>query len=276
MSTQPSRPLQRLRTHYFSRAKASGTPFTALTSYDSLTASIFDDAEIDLLLVGDSAANVVFGHSSTLPITTEELISLSAAVVRSTRRAFVVADLPFGSYETSPAQAVDTAVRFMKEAGVQAVKIEGGVEIAPTIKALVDAGIPVCAHIGFTPQAEHALGGYRVQGRGEAAAQLAADAHAVADAGAFAVVMEMVPSQLAAQITRDCPIPTIGIGAGNETDGQILVWTDAFGLGTGKPPRFVRQYANLADELHAGARAYREDVAARAFPNEAESFSDEK
>ncbi|WKS27637.1 3-methyl-2-oxobutanoate hydroxymethyltransferase [Corynebacterium propinquum] len=276
MSTQPSRPLQRLRTHYFSRAKASGTPFTALTSYDSLTASIFDDAEIDLLLVGDSAANVVFGHSSTLPITTEELISLSAAVVRSTRRAFVVADLPFGSYETSPAQAVDTAVRFMKEAGVQAVKIEGGVEIAPTIKALVDAGIPVCAHIGFTPQAEHALGGYRVQGRGEAAAQLAADAHAVADAGAFAVVMEMVPSQLAAQITRDCPIPTIGIGAGNETDGQILVWTDAFGLGTGKPPRFVRQYANLADELRASARAYREDVAARAFPNEAESFSDEK
>ena len=263
MSTQPSLPAKRLRTHYFSRAKANGTPFTALTSYDSLTASIFDDAEIDLLLVGDSAANVVFGHSSTLPITTEELISLSAAVVR------------FGSYETSPAQAVDTAVRFMKEAGVQAVKIEGGVEIAPTIKALVDAGIPVCAHIGFTPQAEHALGGYRVQGRGEAAAQLHADAQAVAEAGAFAVVMEMVPSQLAAQITRDCPIPTIGIGAGNECDGQILVWTDAFGLGTGTPPRFVRQYANLADELRKGARAYREDVAARTFPNDAESFSDE-
>ena len=275
MSTQPSLPTKRLRTHYFSRAKANGTPFTALTSYDSLTASIFDDAEIDLLLVGDSAANVVFGHSSTLPITTEELISLSAAVVRSTRRSFVVADLPFGSYETSPAQAVDTAVRFMKEAGVQAVKIEGGVEIAPTIKALVDAGIPVCAHIGFTPQAEHALGGYRVQGRGEAAAQLHADAQAVAEAGAFAVVMEMVPSQLATQITRDCPIPTIGIGAGNECDGQILVWTDAFGLGAGTPPRFVRQYANLADELRKGARAYREDVAARTFPNDAESFSDE-
>lgn len=275
MSTQPSQPAKRLRTHYFSRAKAASEPFTALTSYDSLTARIFDEEGIDLLLVGDSAANVVFGHTSTLPITTDQLISLSAAVVRSTKRAFVVADLPFGSYETSPAQAVDTAVRFMKEAGVQAVKIEGGVEIAPTIKALVDAGIPVCAHIGFTPQAEHALGGYRVQGRGEAAAKLAADAKAVADAGAFAVVMEMVPAQLAGEITRDCPIPTIGIGAGNDCDGQILVWTDAFGLGTGKAPRFVRQYAQLADELRRGARAYRADVADRSFPNSSESFSDD-
>ncbi len=239
-----------------------------------MTAAVFDEAGIDLLLVGDSLANVVLGRETTLSLTMEEMIPLTRAVVEATSRSFVVVDLPFGSYEESPAQALRSAVRMLKETGAQAVKIEGGKEIAPTISALVAAGIPVCAHIGFTPQSVHALGGFVVQGRGEAAGPLLADAQAVATAGAFAVVLEMVPAELAAQVTKEVSIPTIGIGAGNACDGQILVWTDAFGMGAGKTPRFVRQYADLRTVLSDAARAYATDVAERKFPNEAESFSD--
>ena len=267
--------MKRLRTRYFAQAKAEGRKFTALTSYDTMTAQIFDEAGIDFLLVGDSAANVVLGHTTTLPITLDEMITFASAVVRSTQRTFVVVDLPFGTYEESPSQALAAAVRVMKETGAQAVKLEGGVEMAPTIKRVVDAGIPVCGHIGFTPQSEHALGGYVVQGRGDAAQQLLDDATAVATAGAFAVVLEMVPSEIATRVTNEVPIPTIGIGAGNGTDGQVLVWQDAFGFRAGgKTPRFVRQYADLGAQLLEGARRYREDVEKGDFPAAAESFKD--
>lgn len=262
----------RMRTRHFAQAKAEGRKISCLTSYDALTAAIFDEAGIDLLLVGDSAANVVLGQASTLSITTEEMLSMSRAVAGAVERAFVVADLPFGTYEEGPAQALATAVRFMKETGVHGVKLEGGVEVADTIRTLVDAGIPVVGHIGFTPQSEHTLGGYVVQGRGDAAEKLRADARAVAEAGAFAVVLEMVPADVAAQVTAELDIVTIGIGAGNATDGQVLVWTDAFGLGRGKTPRFVRRYADLGSVLLDAARAYKADVEDASFPDESESF----
>ncbi|WP_290218698.1 3-methyl-2-oxobutanoate hydroxymethyltransferase [Corynebacterium atrinae] len=262
----------RMRTRHFAQAKAEGRKISCLTSYDALTATIFDEAGIDLLLVGDSAANVVLGQPSTLSITTDELITMSRAVAGATQRAFVVADLPFGSYEAGPAQALATAVRFMKETGVHGVKLEGGVEVAPTIRTLVDAGIPVVGHIGYTPQSEHALGGHVVQGRGDSAQRVLADARAVQEAGAFAVVLEMVPAAVAAEVTSQLDIVTIGIGAGPDCDGQILVWTDAFGLGRGKTPKFVRSYADLGGLLLDAARAYRTDVESSSFPSEAESF----
>ena len=267
---------RRVRTRHLAQANAQGTKITALTSYDALTAAIFDEAGIDLLLVGDSAANVVLGQDSTLGITLEEMITMARAVAGAAKRAFVVCDLPFGSYEESDAQAVASSVRLMKETGVAAVKIEGGVEMAPTIRRIVDAGIPVVAHIGYTPQSEHALGGHVVQGRGDAAERLLADAAAVAEAGACAVVLEMVPAELAARVTAEVAIPTIGIGAGAGCDGQILVWTDAFGLGRGRAPRFVRRFAQLGEDLLAAARTYADEVEAGTFPAAAESFEDSK
>ncbi|APT89337.1 3-methyl-2-oxobutanoate hydroxymethyltransferase [Corynebacterium frankenforstense DSM 45800] len=267
---------RRVRTRHLAQAKAQGTKITALTSYDALTAAIFDEAGIDLLLVGDSAANVVLGQDSTLGITLDEMITMARAVAGAAKRAFVVCDLPFGSYEESDAQAVASSVRLMKEAGVAAVKIEGGVEMAPTIRRIVDAGIPVVAHIGYTPQSEHALGGHVVQGRGDAAERLLADAAAVAEAGACAVVLEMVPAELAARVTAEVAVPTIGIGAGAGCDGQILVWTDAFGLGRGRAPRFVRRFAQLGEDLLAAARTYADEVEAGTFPAAAESFGDSK
>lgn len=267
---------RRVRTRHLAQAKAQGTKITALTSYDALTAAIFDEAGIDLLLVGDSAANVVLGQDSTLGITLEEMITMARAVAGAAKRAFVVCDLPFGSYEESDAQAVASSVRLMKETGVAAVKIEGGVEMAPTIRRIVDAGIPVVAHIGYTPQSEHALGGHVVQGRGDAAERLLADAAAVTEAGACAVVLEMVPAELAVRVTAEVAIPTIGIGAGAGCDGQILVWTDAFGLGRGRAPRFVRRFAQLGEDLLAAARTYADEVEAGTFPAAAESFEDSK
>lgn len=264
----------RVRTRHFAQAKAEGLKISALTSYDALTAAIFDEAGIDLLLVGDSAANVVLGRETTLSVTIEEMITMARSVAEATRRAFVVVDLPFGSYETSAAQAVDTAVRFMKESGVAGVKLEGGVEVAPSIRRIVDAGIPVCAHIGFTPQSEHSLGGPVIQGRGAAAEKLLADALAVQEAGAFAVVIEMTPAAIAAQVTAELNIPVIGIGAGAGTDGQILVWQDAFGLNRGHKARFVREYATLGEQLVAAARQYHEDVIGGQFPSAAESYED--
>lgn len=240
-----------------------------------MTAAVFDEAGIDVLLVGDSAATTVLGETSTLPVTVDELIPMARSVARGVSRALVVADLPFGSYERGPEQALDTAVRFMKEAGVQAVKLEGGVRSHATIKRIVEAGIPVMAHIGYTPQSEHGLGGHVVQGRGDSAERVRADARAVQDAGAFSVVLEMVPAVLAAEITRELEIPTIGIGAGAECDGQILVWTDAMGLGTGRVPRFVRKYADLRSTLLDAASTYRDEVKSGAFPSAAESFEDQ-
>lgn len=265
---------RRIRIGDLQRAKDAGERWAMLTSYDQYTASIFDAAGIEVLLVGDSAANNVYGYETTVPITAEELIPLARAVVRSTRRAFVVADLPFGSYESGPEQALTTAVRFMKETGCQAVKLEGGVRAAAQIQAITTAGIPVMAHIGFTPQSEHALGGYRVQGRGSGAAALLEDARAVAAAGAFAVVLEMVPGDLARRITAELAIPTVGIGAGPDCDAQVLVWQDMAGLRTGPLPRFVKQYADLAGELRRAAESYADDVRERRFPAAEHTFGD--
>jgi 3-methyl-2-oxobutanoate hydroxymethyltransferase len=264
--------VKRIRTHHLREMKERGEKITMLTAYDMYTAQVFDEAGIDLLLVGDSASNNVLGNETSLPVTVDELLPLTRAVARSAKRAMVVGDLPFGSYQASPEQAYLTAVRFMKEAGAHCVKLEGGAEMAPVITKLVQGGIPVMAHIGFTPQSEHTLGGYRVQGRGDASAKVIADAHAIEDAGAFAVVMEMVPADVAGQISKELVIPTIGIGAGVDCDGQVLVWQDAFGLRTGRMAKFVKQYADVHGVLLEGAKAYAADVKGGMFPAPEHSF----
>ena len=273
MSETSPPPVRRIRTTDFFTAKRQHERWAMLTSYDQYTAELFDEAGVWALLVGDSAANNVYAYETTLPITVAELLPLVRAVVRSTKRAFVIADLPFGSYEDGPSQALETAIRFMKEGGCHAVKFEGGVRVADQIRKVVDAGIPVMGHIGFTPQSEHRLGGYRVQGRGDDSARLLADAHAVAEAGAFAVVLEMVPGDLAAQVTAELDIPTVGIGAGADCDAQVLVWQDMAGLRRGRLQRFVKQYANLAKIIGDAAAAYVEDVRSGTFPSEQHTFA---
>jgi 3-methyl-2-oxobutanoate hydroxymethyltransferase len=265
-------PVKRVRTQHLREMKERGERFAMLTAYDMYTAATFDEAGVEVLLVGDSASNNVLGNETSLPITVDELLPLTRAVARSTHRALVVGDLPFGSYQRSPEQAYDTAVRFRKEAGAHAVKLEGGHEMAPQIELLSRGGIPVMAHIGFTPQSEHALGGYRVQGRGDTAQRILDDAKEVEAAGAFAVVMEMVPGDVAARVTKELTIPTIGIGAGNQCDGQVLVWQDAFGLRTGRMAKFVKQYADVHGVLLDAARAYAEDVKAGTFPGPEHTF----
>ena len=262
----------RVRVHHLQQAKERGEKWAMLTAYDTTSAAVFEEAGIPVLLVGDSSGNVVLGHSSTVPVTVEDILLMTRAVSRSTERALVVADLPFGSYESGPQQAFDTAVRMMKDGGAHAVKLEGGVRVAPQIRLLHDAGIPVMAHIGFTPQSVNALGGYRVQGRGAGAEQLTADAHAVQEAGAFAVVLEMVPAELAAQVTKDLSIPTIGIGAGVDCDAQVLVWPDMAGFTGGRVPRFVKRYADLRGELLRAAREYADEVRSGVFPGPEHSF----
>ncbi|WP_456599196.1 3-methyl-2-oxobutanoate hydroxymethyltransferase [Blastococcus sp. SYSU DS0616] len=262
----------RVRIHHLQQAKARGEKWAMLTAYDTYSAAIFEEAGIPVMLVGDSSGNVVLGHTSTVPVTVEDILLMTKAVTRSTKRALIVADLPFGSYESGPQQAFDTAVRMMKEGGAQAVKLEGGVRVAPQIRLLTEAGIPVMAHVGFTPQSEHALGGYRVQGRGAGAEQLLADAHAVQEAGAFAVVLEMVPAAVAAQVTKELAIPTIGIGAGVECDAQVLVWPDMAGLNGGRVPKFVKKYADLRGELLRAAQEFADDVRGGAFPGPEHSF----
>ncbi|HJQ89204.1 MAG TPA: 3-methyl-2-oxobutanoate hydroxymethyltransferase [Propionibacteriaceae bacterium] len=266
-------PVRRIRITDFYAAKRQHDRWAMLTSYDQYTAELFDEAGVWALLVGDSAANNVYAYETTLPITVAELLPLVRAVVKSTKRAFVIADLPFGSYEDGPSQALETAIRFMKEGGCHAVKFEGGVRVADQIRKVVDAGIPVMGHIGFTPQSEHRLGGYRVQGRGDDSARLLADAHAVAEAGAFAVVLEMVPGDLAGQVTAELDIPTVGIGAGADCDAQVLVWQDMAGLRRGRLQRFVKQYANLAKIISDAAAAYVEDVRSGTFPSEQHTFA---
>lgn len=271
-SVAPAAPRKRVRTVTLQQMKERGEHFTMLTSYDMLTAQIFDEAGIELLLVGDSVANNVLGYDTTLPVTVDEMISFTRAVARGATHSLVVADLPFGSYQESPQQAFRTAARFMKEAGAHAVKLEGGAHMAETIKHLTLNGIPVIAHIGFTPQSEHTLGGYRVQGRGDAAARLLVEAETLQDAGAFCVLMEMVPAPIAAEVTQKLRVPTIGIGAGAGTDGQVLVWQDFSGLRTGRMPRFVKQFANLRENLLSAAVAYRDEVKAGTFPDAEHSF----
>ncbi|GHJ06456.1 3-methyl-2-oxobutanoate hydroxymethyltransferase [Micromonospora humidisoli] len=263
---------RRVRTRDLIAAKERGDRWAMLTSYDQYTAGIFDQAGIPALLVGDSAANNVFGYETTLPVTVDELLPLVRAVVRATRHTLVVGDLPFGSYEEGPTQALRTAVRFMKEGGCHAVKLEGGRRCADQIAAITGAGIPVMAHIGFTPQSEHTLGGYRVQGRGDTAEEVLADARAVAGAGAFAVVLEMVPGEVAKRVTAELAIPTVGIGAGPDTDAQVLVWQDMAGLRTGKAPRFVKRYADLAGALTEATRRFADEVRGGDFPATEHTF----
>ena len=271
----PTEPVQkRVRTRHFARAKADGIKITGLTSYDTLTARIFDEAGIDFLLVGDSAGNTVLGYDSTLPVTVDELIPLTRAVALSVKRALVVADMPFGSYEEGPEHALRTAMRFMKETHAHAVKLEGGVRSAQQIRRIVEAGIPVMGHVGFTPQSEHGLGGHIIQGRGSESDAVLADAIAVEDAGAFAVVLEMIPADVAARITAALSIPTISVGAGPNTDGQLLVWTDFAGLSTGRVPKFVKQYANLAQTLLTAAKEFKADVDSGSYPGPEHSYDD--
>lgn len=271
MSYQPPQPSsgatpRRVRVHHLRQWKAEHRPITMLTSYDALTAAVFEEAGTDVLLVGDSYGTVVLGHPTTVAVRLEELLPVVRAVARATHRPLVVADLPFGSYGAGPAQALESAVRLMKEGDAHAVKLEGGVPVAASVRALVDAGIPVMGHLGFTPQSEHALGGFRVQGRGDAAvARLVADALALQDAGAFAVVLEMVPASAAERVTKELEIPTIGIGAGAGCDGQVLVWTDMAGL-TPRAPKLAKAYADLHGALLGAARAFGEEVRAGSFP----------
>ena len=263
---------KRVRIPHLREMKARGEKWAMLTAYDMYAAATFDEAGIPVLLVGDSASNNVYGNETSLPVTVDELLPLVRAVTRSAHHALVVADLPFGSYQASPEQAFHTSARFMKEAGAHAVKLEGGVEMAPQVELLTRGGIPVMAHVGFTPQSEHSLGGYRVQGRGDAAAKVLADSSALQAAGAFAVVMEMVPGDVAAEVTAALEIPTVGIGAGNGCDAQVLVWQDAMGLRTGRLPRFVKQYADVHEVLLQGAKDFAADVAAGTFPGPKHTF----
>ena len=252
-------------------AKARGEKWPMLTAYDALVARVFDDAGIPVLLVGDSAGMVVFGHDTTIPVTVDDLIPLTAAVVRGTSRALIVADLPFGSYQSSPEAALATGIRFLKETGAHAVKLEGGHRVLRQAEELVAAGIPVMAHLGLTPQSVNAFGGYRVQGRGEDGERLLHDAKAMEVAGAFAVVLECVPAELAARVTDSLSIPTIGIGAGPDCDAQVLVWQDMAGLSP-RTPKFVKRYADVASVLGQAAKAFAEDVAGGAFPDAEHSY----
>ncbi|HRC40852.1 3-methyl-2-oxobutanoate hydroxymethyltransferase [Nostocoides sp.] len=265
-------PQRRVRIPHLTQLKATGHKWAMLTAYDMYAAEIFDEAGIPVLLVGDSAGNNVYGFETTVPVTVDHLVPLCRAVTNAAKRAMVVADLPFGSYQASPQQALATATRFMKEGLAHAVKLEGGAAMVPEVELLVRAGIPVMGHIGFTPQSEHVLGGYKVQGRGAGAEKLMADALALEAAGCFAVVLEMVPAPAAAEVTAALRIPTIGIGAGPDCDAQVLVWQDMAGLRGGRAPRFVKKYADLRATLSAAASAYAADVAAGTFPDAEHSF----
>ncbi|KPI13939.1 3-methyl-2-oxobutanoate hydroxymethyltransferase [Actinobacteria bacterium OK006] len=262
---------RRITVRDITTAKERSEKWPMLTAYDAMTASVFDEAGIPVMLVGDSAGNCHLGYETTVPVTLDEMTMLSAAVVRGTSRALIVGDLPFGSYQEGPVQALRSATRLVKEAGVGAVKLEGGERSHRQIELLVESGIPVMAHIGLTPQSVNSMG-YRVQGRGEEAAQqLLRDAKAVQDAGAFAVVLELVPAELAAEVTRTLHIPTVGIGAGPETDAQVLVWTDMLGLTGGRMPKFVKKYADLREVMGNAARAFADDVVGGTFPLEEHS-----
>ncbi|MDQ1494013.1 MAG: 3-methyl-2-oxobutanoate hydroxymethyltransferase [Actinomycetota bacterium] len=270
----PSQPSPaRLSIAELQRRKDRGERFAVLTSYDQITAGIFESAGIDVLLVGDSAANNVLGYPDTISVTVDELLPLVRAVVRGTSHALVIADLPFGSYQLSPQQALETSLRFMKESGAHAVKFEGGVAVAQHARTVVDAGIPVVGHVGFTPQSVYGLGGYRVQGRGDDGDRIVNDALALQSAGVFAVVLEMVPADLAKQITAELSIPTIGVGAGADCDAQVLVWTDMAGFGSGHTPKFVKPYADLRGVLLDAATRYRDDVVSGSYPDADHSYT---
>ena len=251
-----------------------GERWSMLTSYDTLTAGVFEQAGVRALLVGDTRAEIVLGFQTTVPMTMDQLIPMVQAVVRGTRTALVVADLPFGSYEAGPEVALPNAVRHLKEGGAQAVKLEGGHRVLPQVRAMTAAGVPVMGHLGLTPQSVNTLGGVRrVQGRGTAGDQLLADARALQDAGAFAVVLESVPADLGRRVSAALRIPTVGIGAGPYCDAQILVWQDMAGLTTGRLPRFVKRYASLRETLLDATRRFTDDVSGGRYPDAEHSYT---
>ena len=260
--------VRRVRVQDLMAAKHRGEKWAMLTAYDYSTARLLDSAGIPVLLIGDSAANVIYGYDTTVPVTVDELVPLVRGVARGARRALVVADLPFGSYQSSPSQALETAARFLKEAGAHAVKLEGGHRVVPQVEALVSAGVPVMAHLGLTPQSVHTMGGYQVQGRGEQGERMVEDAKVLEAAGAFAIVLEVVPAELAARVTAVTSVPTIGIGAGPACDAQVMVWQDmaAFHPAGGRPPKFVKAYARLGDELREAASHFAEEVRSGTYP----------
>ncbi|MCS6886304.1 MAG: 3-methyl-2-oxobutanoate hydroxymethyltransferase [Acidobacteriota bacterium] len=253
--------------------ESKGKKIVAITAYDYPSARLVDEAGVDIVLVGDSAANVVFGYDNTLPVTLDEMLLLARGVTRAVKRALVVGDMPFGTYHSGRKQALRSAVRFLKEGGVEAVKLEGGARRASLVEELCEAGIPVMGHIGLTPQSLHQMGGYRVQGRTAAAAhKLIEDALALQQAGAFSIVLEGMPAEIAGMITERVSIPTIGIGAGSKCDGQILVYHDLLGLSFGHQPKFVRRYVQLRDIISKALTAYVDDVRSGRFPSEEESY----
>ena len=253
-------------------AKQRGERWPMITTYDAHTARIFDEAGFPALLVGDSAAMVVYGYDTTVPVTTEELVPLVRAVVRGSLRALVIADLPFGSYQASPAQALETASAFMKDGGAHAVKLEGGEAVLPQVELLVNSGIPVFGHLGLTPQSVNVFGGYRVQGRGESGERLMRDAKALEAIGVSGIVLEVVPADLAEKVTKMLSVPTIGIGAGAATDAQVIVWQDLVGLTPDPAPKFVRRYADVGNVIDNAARAWARDVVDGHFPTANESY----
>lgn len=259
-------PRKRFRVQHLLDRKSAGQKITMLTAYDSITGRIFDAAGVDILLVGDSVGDNVLGHENTIPVTLDEMVLVGRSVARAAKHSMVLVDLPFGSYEASPTQALASAVRILKETGAQAVKFEGGARLAEHVALLTASGIPVFGHLGFTPQSEHMLGGKRVQGRGDDAAErLCSDALVLQEAGAVAIVLEMIPAPVAARATEILHIPTIGIGAGTEVDGQVLVWTDMAGMGDWSP-RFAKQFGQVGAALSAAASAYVTEVVGGTFP----------
>ncbi|HZI98033.1 MAG TPA: 3-methyl-2-oxobutanoate hydroxymethyltransferase [Actinomycetales bacterium] len=272
MSTdRPAIDPKRVRVHHLAQMKEASQPITMLTAYEQFTAEIFGEAGIDVLLVGDSAGDNVFAHETTIPVTLDEMIPLVRAVARRAKRPLVVADLPFGTYHASPEQALASSVRLLKEGLAHAVKFEGGTSVLPQVRALTGAGIAFMGHLGFTPQAEHALGGKRVQGRDDGGDRMVDEALALQEAGAFAVVLELVPAPVAERVTKALDIPTIGIGAGGACDGQVLVWTDLAGLTTFST-RYSKKYADLRGTLLDAARTYADEVRTGTFPAPENSF----
>lgn len=265
--------IKRVTTHILQEMKQRGERIAMLTAYDYSMATILDDAGLDVLLVGDSASNVMAGHETTLPITLDQMIYHAQSVVRGATRAFVVVDLPFGSYQGNSKEALNSAIRIMKESGAHGVKLEGGVEIIESVQRIITAGIPVMGHLGLTPQSIYKFGTYTVRAKDEAEAnKLKTDILALQEAGCFSVVLEKIPAKLAKEVTESLHIPTIGIGAGPDCDGQVLVVNDMIGLTKGFRPRFLRQYLDLYSGIMGAAQSYIKDVKARDFPNEKEQY----
>jgi 3-methyl-2-oxobutanoate hydroxymethyltransferase len=273
VSSHPATPQRRVTIHDLARMRGDGERFIMVTAYDANAAAILDAQAVPVLLVGDSLGMVVLGHPTTLPVTLDDMVHHARAVMRARPNALVVVDLPFGSYQQGPDQALASAVRVIKESGADAVKLEGGARVVPSVRALVSAGIPVMGHLGLTPQSVAQFGGFRVQGRDQASATaIVEDAVALGEAGAFAIVLECIPATLAGRVSAASPVPTIGIGAGRDVDGQVLVWHDLLGLSPEPHPRFVRTYADLRGAIGTAIDAFRDDVRSGAFPSDAEQY----